>query len=52
MHSSSASRAGSLAALAAACVSALPTPALAATSLSFDAATGLISGTISTASLR
>jgi len=51
MHSSSASRAGSLAALAAACVSALPTPALAATSLSFDAATGLISGTISTATV-
>ena len=51
MHSSSASRAGSLVALAAACVSALPTPALAATSLSFDAATGLISGTISTATV-
>ena len=51
MPPSSTSRAASLAAIATACLSALSTPALAATSLSFDAATGLISGTISTATV-
>jgi hypothetical protein len=51
MPPSSTSRAASLAVIATACLSALPTPALAATSLSFDAATGLISGTISTATV-